>query len=608
MDIEFPRPYLEGPAAIHAVQPTIMHGRMEEVLPTLDAESFDACVTDPPYHLTSIVKRFGAANAAPAKSNGPTGVYGRASKGFMGKQWDGGDIAFQPETWAAVLRVLKPGAYLCAFASTRGYHRMVCAIEDAGFTIHPMLAWIFGTGFPKAHRIEAEGWEGWRYGLQSLKPAIEPICLAQKPFSEPTGTANVLLHGTGALNVDACRVGVSRDVPVSLSKCKAPNGIYGDYGGGQEQELDPNIGRWPSNVAHDGSLEVMDAFARFGERHGDTGTAARFFYCAKAGKLERGDFKHPTVKPVALMEWLVRLVTPPNGRVLDLFAGTGSTLVACDRLGFNALGIEQDEQTVADAQEKLRRMGQPRAVVPPPEREAGLSGMSEPETAIVAVRASTAPQSATYLEGPAAIHAVQTILTTPGTAAIDFETYPTSPKWHGDQAARDAPRGQQSLARERAVLEAAMMGRALHRRPCTLQLAHEDGLEVFVRLTDPMHELPAMFDLAPWEDRATLVGHNSAFETEVLLKHGVAVDIECTLLAAKCLYIVAVADDQPQPVGFSLAELVEKEFGHVLDKGVRDRDWREPPDAAAVRYGLEDVRWTLRLWQLYEGRLKSSSR
>ena len=116
----------------------VIVGDCRDVLAGLEAESFSACVCDPPYHLTSIVKRFGGENAAPAKSNGATGVYGRASKGFMGKTWDGGDVAFRPETWAAVLRVLKPGAYLVAFASTRGYHRMVCAIEDAGFVIHPM--------------------------------------------------------------------------------------------------------------------------------------------------------------------------------------------------------------------------------------------------------------------------------------------------------------------------------------------------------------------------------------------------------------------------------------------------------------------------------------
>ena len=811
MDTKSPRPYLEGALAIPAVQ-QIIHGDCVSVLPTLEADSFHAVVTDPPYHLTSIVKRFGTmkpdadGTLAERIRNRSDGYARLAGSGFMSKTWDGGDIAFRPETWATVYRVLKPGAYLCAFASTRGYHRMVCAIEDAGFIIHPMLAWIFGTGFPKAHRVEAEGWEGWRYGLQSLKPAIEPICLAQKPFSESTGTANVLRHSTGALNVDASRI------PVSAGD-RQSYGVNGDegvprrnvYGATNRVSYERSLqGRWPANVCHDGSPEIMEAFAKFGNRpgqiaavdgtepssktnnvygqfggrpatepRGDTGTAARFFkacehtqnellfcrakaimqawnsdlantaddfsslskehavfvlsdvvtvaaqggralsdcqglstnvtpselrrlserliteilsidtkylsvsepqkfsvneslvsdvatqklidtttitinhwksdgsadvatfvvtrqnsvagvpispsdlrfgYYPKAGKSERVG-THPTVKPVALMEWLVRLVTPPGGRVLDPFAGTGSTLVACERLGFSALGIEQDAQTVADAHEKLKRMSRsplpPSVATPPsPAHEAEPSGVVEPETTVAAVRAPTAPQSAIpplWLEGPEAIALVQAILSTPGTAAIDFETYPTSPKWHGDQAARDAPRGSQGLARERAVLEATMGGRALHRRPCTLQLAHEDGSEVFARLTDPMAELPAMFDLAPWEDRATLCAHNAAFECEILLKHGVAIDIECTLLAAKCLYIVAVADDQPQPVEFSLAALVEKEFGHVLDKGVRDRDWREPPDAAAVAYGLADVRWCLRLWKRYEGQLKDGS-
>jgi site-specific DNA-methyltransferase (adenine-specific) len=129
--------------------------------------------------------------AAEAKG-GATGAYQRASSGFMGKQWDGGDIAFQPATWAAVLRVLKPGGYLLAFASTRGFGRMSVAIEDAGFITHPLIAWVFGSGFPKATRIKADGYDGFRYGGQALKPAIEPIYMGQKPFSEANGTANIL--------------------------------------------------------------------------------------------------------------------------------------------------------------------------------------------------------------------------------------------------------------------------------------------------------------------------------------------------------------------------------------------------------------------------------
>jgi site-specific DNA-methyltransferase (adenine-specific) len=123
-----------------------------EVLGTFEPDTFDSCVTDPPYHFASIVKRFGADDAAPAKS-GKTGAYKRASAGFMGKQWDGGDIAFRPETWAAVYRVLKPGAHLVAFGAPKNFHRLACAIEDAGFEIRDTLAWLFGSGFPKSHDV-----------------------------------------------------------------------------------------------------------------------------------------------------------------------------------------------------------------------------------------------------------------------------------------------------------------------------------------------------------------------------------------------------------------------------------------------------------------------
>ena len=131
----------------------IVLGDCVEVMAGMEPDSYNSCVCDPPYHLTSIVKRFGSATAAPAKSNGASGVYGRASKGFMGKQWDGGDVAFRPETWAAVLRVLKPGAHLLAFGGTRGFHRMVCAIEDAGFEIRDTIMWLYGSGFPKSHDV-----------------------------------------------------------------------------------------------------------------------------------------------------------------------------------------------------------------------------------------------------------------------------------------------------------------------------------------------------------------------------------------------------------------------------------------------------------------------
>ena len=207
-----------------------------------------------------------------------------------------------------------------------------------------------------------------------------------------------------------------------------------------------------------------------------------------------------------------------------------------------------------------------------------------------------------YLEGGAAVLAAQRILQTPGVVAIDFETWPTNPAWHGEQAARHAPRGKQAQARERAVREARLHVRAHKRKACTVQLRHEDGSELFARLLDPARELPAMLD----DLAATLVAHNAQFETEVLLKNGVEASIECTMIAAKCLYLVAVPEDAPQPVRFGLADLVAKDLGQTRDKSIRDRDWREPPDAEAVAYGLQDVRDTLALWQLYEPRLREA--
>jgi DNA modification methylase len=225
----------------------------------------------------------------------------------------------------------------------------------------------------------AREWQGWG---TALKPACEPIVVARKPLAEGTVAAQVLATGTGALNIDASRV------PTDAVLTGGGGKLWSHYRDGTEDMAVPRVndgnGRWPANCAHDGSPEVLAAFARFGERtsgsaeigptggdenerfwkgkktsitscFADTGTAARFFFCAKADASERIG-NHPTVKPVALMEWLVGLVTPPGGRILDPFCGTGSTLVAADRLGFDALGIEQDAQTVADAHEKMKRM------------------------------------------------------------------------------------------------------------------------------------------------------------------------------------------------------------------------------------------------------------
>jgi len=235
----------------------ILIGDCRDWLAQLEPNSIDACVCDPPYHLTSIVKRFGAENAAPAKV-GKTGAYERASRGFMGQTWDGGNVAFDPETWAAVWRVLKPGAHLIAFSGTRTYHRMACAIEDAGFEIRDQLAWCYGSGFPKSHNQQGE-WEGWG---TALKPAWEPICFARKPLAG-TVAGNLAKHGTGALNIDGCRIGdeVRHAAFTSLAPCHG--NALGQAGTaaarrGTQGEPKEYVGRWPANINRLVEIDQMD--------------------------------------------------------------------------------------------------------------------------------------------------------------------------------------------------------------------------------------------------------------------------------------------------------------------------------------------------------------
>jgi DNA modification methylase len=412
----------------------ILHGDMRIELADLAACGFscDAIITDPPYHLTSTVKRFGKPGSAPAKSNGATGVYTRASKGFMGKEWDGGDIAFQPETWKLCFDLLKPGGHLVAFGGSRTNHRIACAIEDAGFEIRDSLMWIYGSGFPKSHDVamgidkslgrvgdvipsgapqarmipgadqnntgswikdngrtyqpgeyqpatpEAAAWEGWG---TSLKPAYEPIILARKPL-DGTVAANVLKHGCGGINIDGCRVECDAR-PLVVSNRRNGNNTYGDGLCGSKAIGETAIGRFPANVLHDGSDEVIEAFAAFGKRtsgkpgikhggntgsaygkesrppgtpmtgFGDTGSAARFYYCAKANKDDRAGSKHPTIKPISLMRWLCRLVTPPGGLILDPFAGSGTTGSAALQEGLNAVLVERDPEYITDIRRRL---------------------------------------------------------------------------------------------------------------------------------------------------------------------------------------------------------------------------------------------------------------
>lgn len=311
----------------------INHGDCREVLKICaDAGMmFDACVTDPPYHLTSIVKRFGSKTAAPAKF-GTDGAFARASKGFMGQEWDGGDVAFQPETWNAVLNVMKPGAYLLAFGGTRTYHRLACAIENGGFGIKNTILWHYGSGMPKSHN------QGEGRGTD-LKPATEIIAVAQRPF-KGTIKGNLEKYGTGALNIDACRVPLPENDAlhegVKHSGAAMNTEIADTNWGFKAVDREPGLGRWPANLIHDGSEKVTSDF----------GSAARFFYCAKANKADRAGSTHPTVKPLALIRYLCRLITPPNGLILDLFAGSGTTGQAAHEEGFNSYLIEQSEEYI----------------------------------------------------------------------------------------------------------------------------------------------------------------------------------------------------------------------------------------------------------------------
>ena len=404
----------------------VEQGDCREVVRTLADCSVDSCVTDPPYSLVSIQKRFRKPGSAPYVGDGATGVYKRASAGFMGKQWDTGETAFDPAFWSEVLRVLKPGAHLIAFGGTRTYHRLACAIEDAGFEIRDQIGWAFGAGFPKSHDVskgidkaagaerekvrvaprpetsgtmggssdprpwieksrklgyhEVDGnepatdaarqWQGWG---TALKPAWEPCVVARKPLIG-TVAENVLTHGTGAINIDGCRVGTDGGTAKGSKPQGNGNGIYGAGLHGACEITQLNAGRWPANLIHDGSEEVLAAFPdsestpyrenvakgdvlpltkRTAVGFADNGSAARFFYNAKADAGDRLGSKHPTVKPVDLMAYLCRLVTPPGGTVLDPFAGSGTTGMACIRESFGCILIEREAEYVADIKRRL---------------------------------------------------------------------------------------------------------------------------------------------------------------------------------------------------------------------------------------------------------------
>jgi site-specific DNA-methyltransferase (adenine-specific) len=286
------------------------------------------------------------------------------------------------ELWAIeVLRVLRPGGHLVAFSGTRTYHRMACAIEDAGFEIRDQIGWAYGSGFPKSRNI-GDGWG------TALKPAWEPICLARKPLIGTVAT-NVLEHGTGAINIDGCRVHAddAQGGEYTVKRLKpgatlnATGGNWRPEEGGVEYHGEMKPGRWPANLIHDGSEDALAAFPEsagqqgdlVGHSHGrksqgiygdlpaardalarnDSGSAARFFYTAKADAEDRLGSKHPTVKPLDLMQWLVRLVTPKGGMVLDPFAGTGTTGEAAWREGMRATLIEREPEYQADIARRM---------------------------------------------------------------------------------------------------------------------------------------------------------------------------------------------------------------------------------------------------------------
>jgi site-specific DNA-methyltransferase (adenine-specific) len=324
-----------------------------EVLKTIQDNSIDSVVTDPPYHLTSIVKRFGKEDSAPAQF-GTDGAYARASKGFMGKEWDGGDIAFRTDVWSECLRVLKPGGHLLAFSHSRTYHRMGVAIEDAGFEIRDQIMWIYGSGFPKSHNIgkaidKIEGndrevvghnpnhrntesdviplgfqggrsdgtitkgnsdWEGWG---TALKPAHEPIVMARKPLTEKSIAENVLKYGTGGINIDGSRIG-SETIEINGSGKKwRKNGAEIEYV--KEPTGITNEGRFPANIIFDEEagqlLDEQSGISKSSKHkwegdnnapiygkyekgireatYDDKGGASRFFYCPKAAKKDRNE-------------------------------------------------------------------------------------------------------------------------------------------------------------------------------------------------------------------------------------------------------------------------------------------------------------------------------
>ncbi len=455
-----------------------------EVMKTLPDNSVDSVVTDPPYGIRFMGKGWDGADIearadrrrsfeSHAPDAGPNG--GHKSIAAEAGKYDLAPAAMRAfqefsEEWAReAFRVLKPGGHLLSFSSPRTFHRMACGIEDAGFEIRDQIMWVFGSGFPKSLNVAkaidsgtgrpkdirrmqmgddytpsgrgpadydypgqetmngttapwvpfteaAKEWEGWG---TALKPAHEPICVARKPLAG-TVAANVLTHGTGALNIDGCRIGDEATTRPTLKVMSSRGAAGGSFANQDHRYADrsssfptgSNSGRWPANLIQDGSDEVLAAFpdakgqqgavtgsepssktnnvyGQFGGRPAtiprvETGTsAARFFYCAKASRQDRNEGlpssaepavtsdatmracedadwvkrngnHHPTVKPTDLMAYLVRLVTPLGGLVLDPFMGSGSTGKACMREGMRFIGIEMELDYLKIAEARLK--------------------------------------------------------------------------------------------------------------------------------------------------------------------------------------------------------------------------------------------------------------
>lgn len=419
----------------------VYRGDCLELLEQIPKRSIDAVVTDPPYGLEFMGKEWDKLEGEPEHWNKWKAESGRyhndtnflasgnrpryGKNGVVMQEWH--------YKWARrIKRVLKPGGHMLVFGGTRTSHRLVCALEDAGFEIRDCVMWVYGSGFPKSLNVSkaidkaagverkkisigpvvkriipgadqnrtgswikdngrtfqpgieisatdtAKQWDGWG---TALKPAWEPIILVRKPLSELTVAANILKWGTGALNIDGSRVAVDPEVDDMLREVhrKKRKSQTWEKGSGFKNERNPRTGvppqgRWPANVIFDeeagamldrqsgkltsgrllthhkrggksklGTFNIRDRTGESCDFGGDSGGASRFFYCAKASRSERGvGNSHPTVKPIALMKYLVKLITPPNGTVLDPFAGSGSTLLACDDLKYSGIGIEKE--------------------------------------------------------------------------------------------------------------------------------------------------------------------------------------------------------------------------------------------------------------------------